>query len=182
MKAILESVTIDAAPRWVWHVVSALPRYAVWNPLVREASGRLERDQLVSLTVAPTEGAVRRVPARVSEVDRERRVVLRWRGSWTSCFLTIRHRLELKPLARSRTRCEHEVEVTGLLAPVYGPCYRRRLAPGLADMHAALKRRAERIDRVARLVGARQAVRASRRRRVRTMAGGRDGTDDQREG
>lgn len=113
MKRVATQLDLDATPERVYAVLTDLPRYAEWNPVVRRISGdarvggrvrfRIEIAGLPGLTLA----------ARVCLADPS--LGFGWRGG-VGGVLTGEHTMRITKLGEGRTRLSHGEDFHGLLA------------------------------------------------------------------
>lgn len=139
------SLTIDvlAAPQAVWAVITEFPRYAEWNPFIKEIRGQPERGACLQATVQAPGGRIMRFRAKVTEVEPEKR--LRWLGrcSVLPGLLSGDHVFVLEDLGEGQTRLTQCKTFRGLLLPLLWRSVKRDTRRGLMLMNAVLKRRLE---------------------------------------
>lgn len=137
-----ETLVVAAPAAVVWHVVTDLPRYGVWNPFVVACRS----------TLVPGEAIVMRVRVFPGFAQPQRETVLEHVPGTRLCYGVPRDRLgaltsrrchHLEALPDGRTRYRSHFVLAGWLAPLVAALLGRRLAAGFAAMTAALGRRAE---------------------------------------
>jgi hypothetical protein len=135
-------IDIDATPAHVWSILSDLPNYGRWNPVLVEVRGWLEVGAPLDLRVALGTKPVT-LGARVLRVEPERE--LRWRGPRSKVLgrvLAGEHYFLLEPTAGG-CRLVHGELFTGIAASIAVTPLLPRLERAYASMNAALKRAAE---------------------------------------
>jgi hypothetical protein len=142
------SIDIQATPRWVWRVLTGLSAYQHWNPLIPVAHGRVEPGRMITLHVRPARARSLRVRARVTKVVDERE--LRWEGRWyLPLLLRCQHTFRVDDLGSHRVRLHQRQEYKGLLVSLFWSNVQVSTESRIRAMNAALKQRAERVDRIA---------------------------------
>lgn len=138
---IVTEVCIEAPPARVWSVLTDLPRYAEWNPFIREAAGALAPGGRLQLGMAPDGGAkLFRISPVLLTVIAE--VELRWAGRiLLPGLFDAEHRFLLRPEGAA-TQVEHAERFSGLLIPLFGDLL-RNTQTAFERMNAALKARCE---------------------------------------
>jgi hypothetical protein len=123
----------------VWAVLTDLGRYPEWNPLFREASGRVAAGNRITLrSVHPANGRLMTVKPKITVANPD--TELRWVSSLPG-IISGEHRFTLTP-AEGGTRLEQSETFRGLLTAFPGKTF----APAEASFQApnqALKNRAE---------------------------------------
>jgi len=141
-----ESIAIDAPPRAVIAVLTALDRYHEWNPWIVRARGEVAVGAIVRVH-ARLGARTMAVRHQILALDPERE--LRWcdHGWFTRIAYGERARVALPRGAGSAYRCT--LSITGLGARLVEAMYGRALAGGLAAETAALKARVEALHATA---------------------------------
>jgi len=143
MFSLRTEIRIDAAPERLWRHLAELDAYPEWNPLVREASGRLEPGSRLQLLLHPEGGRPFRISPTVlvAEPGRE----LRWRGRLgLPGIFDGEHvfRLESDPDGTG-VRLVHEEYFSGLLVPFLRKMLDTTTKQAFLALNEALKARAE---------------------------------------
>ena len=140
MLEVRAATEIDAPPAAVWRVLTDLPRFANWNPFIRQASGNTDVGGTVHVRVAPSLRIPLRFRATVTaHDDRE----LRWEGHVVARWLASGdHTFEITPLPGGRTRFEQAERFTGLLPWLAKRLLATEAKRGFDAMNAALAREA----------------------------------------
>ena len=113
MNEISATTEISASPEQVWVVLTDLASYPQWNPLFREASGRISAGSRITLKSAhPANGRIMTVKAKV--LAAEPATELRWVSSLPG-IMTGEHSFTLTP-ADGGTRLVQTETYRGLLA------------------------------------------------------------------
>ncbi|WP_171168245.1 SRPBCC domain-containing protein [Streptomyces sp. I05A-00742] len=141
MREIAGAVDIAAPPHRVWEVLTDLSAYPEWNPLIRQASGRIAVGDRLALTTVPSRGRARTVRPRLRAVVPDRELC------WVSRLLVPglldrTHRFALADLNGGGTRVVQSERFTGVLVPLFGRVITRTVADFEA-LGTALRRRAE---------------------------------------
>jgi hypothetical protein len=138
MKVVSASIEIEASPLDVWAVLVDLDRYPEWNPLFREASGRVAVGNRITLKSVPPGG--RPMTVRPKIVSAEPGVELRWAASLPG-LIGGEHTFALAA-HDGGTRLVQSESYRGLLVPFSGPAL-ARAETGFQSLNEALKKRAE---------------------------------------
>jgi hypothetical protein len=139
MKTVSVTTQIDAPPSAVWAVLTDLGRYPEWNPLFKEASGRVAVGSRINLrSVHPSTGRLMTVKPKITVADPD--TELRWVSSLPG-VISGEHSFVLAP-ADGGTRLEQSEIYRGLLTALSGKTL------GLAEtsfreLNEALKARVE---------------------------------------
>lgn len=135
-------IEIEAPTDVVWEILTDLPAYADWNPLVVESAGEVAVGQrLVNRLQAPG-GRVMTFKPTVTEVATGR--VFEWLGRLLLPGLFDgRHRFELHRTPSGGTRFVHAEGFRGVLVPLMKRSLDRDSLAGFEAMNAAIKTRAE---------------------------------------
>ena len=145
MKTLHSELGVGAAAGIVWEVLSDLPGWKRWNPVMR-AEGRLAQGERLSVTVALPGGKQVRIDPTVIQLDESRQ--LRWLS-----HLLFRGILDIEQGFRvvaedvGRCRLEQFAVFRGLLADAVLWRYRKPIETGFKAMNRALKQEAERVAR-----------------------------------
>ncbi len=102
---------IEASPQQVWEVLTDLEAYPQWNPMAKQAQGRLEVGAKLLLHLAALPFPV---GAQIRALDPGR--LLRW-GGGASIILDVEHYFEVHPDGE-HTRFVHGEIFGGLLGPL----------------------------------------------------------------
>jgi len=140
-------IDIDATPETVWDVLTDLGGYLEWNPFIVESSGDVVPGNRLVNRMQPPGGRAMTFKPRVTIVEPHR--VLEWLGVLgVPGLFDGRHRFELGPTPSGGTRIVHTERFTGLLVRPLRASLDTRTLEGITAMNAALKSRAEALDRV----------------------------------
>jgi hypothetical protein len=134
-------IEIDAPPDEVWAILVNLRGYAEWNPFITSASGSLGPHEVLTLTLAASDGSEWSLRPTVASVDQPRE--LRWTTKlWFRGLLDGEHFFQLVPTGERRTRFVNGEDLSGLLVQRMGNRV-THMARGFVGMNEALKKRAE---------------------------------------
>ncbi len=142
MREIRTAISIQAPPAVVWAHLTDLPRYAAWNPLVREAAGTVAPGARLKVQIQLPSRAPMTFTPIVTKAVPER--AFRWRGK-----LLVRglfdgeHIFEMEPEGDGRCRFVHRERFSGVLVPLLWRFLETPTRAGFEEMNAALKARAE---------------------------------------
>ncbi|MGC4807717.1 SRPBCC family protein [Micromonospora sp. DT233] len=140
VRTIDTSIMILSPAERVWEILTDLPRYAEWNPFVRQAVGRAAVGEVLTLFIQPPgdKGMTHHPTVTVAEPARH----LQWLGRVAVPGLfSARHEFLLEP-ADGGTLVRHREEFTGLLVPLLTRTL-NRTESGFEQLNRALKQRAE---------------------------------------
>lgn len=139
MTEISATTQIAALPQQVWAILADLASYPEWNPLFREASGKLTAGGRVALkTVHPGTGRI--VTVQVKILTAEPATELRWVSSLPG-IITGEHSFVLAPAAGGTLLAQTET-YRGLLARMSAKTIARTQA-SFEALNEAIKQRAE---------------------------------------
>ena len=142
MKQIRTEREIQASAERVWAILTDLPGYARWNPLIREASGELREQGHLQLFIAAPGLANRRVGVQLLRVDPGRE--LRWLGRlFMPRLLDGDHSFLITPLSPGRVHVTQQETFSGLCVPFVTPWLIPNMTQGFQAMNEALKLQAE---------------------------------------
>lgn len=135
-------IGIDSPPERVWEILIDFERFPEWNPFIRQASGRIEANERLTVTMHPSGG--RRTTFRPSILKVEPNKELRWLGhlGFPGVF-DGQHIFELQPSEDRKTLFIQREEFCGILLPFLTGMLRKETARGFVEMNLALKKRAE---------------------------------------
>ncbi len=149
MIEVRASIEVEASATTVWRVLTDLASYHEWNPFIRDASGSLEVGGKVSVRVRPPMG-IHQLAFQATVLSRDEERELHWRGSLGGSWLASgEHWFRIEPLDEHRVRFLQVERFEGLLSSIA----RRLLEPqariGFEAMNAKLAARAEKLERIA---------------------------------
>ena len=141
-KVFHTEIEIDAGAGRVWEVLTDLPSYAEWNPMIRSARGELRAGSRLQLRFEPAGAKGRDFRPELLVVDPERE--LRWRGQpgFPKLFES-EHTFVIAPREDGTVHLDHDFIIYGLLAPLVGGRLKASVIGPFDDMNRALKERAE---------------------------------------
>lgn len=139
------TIDIHAPVADIWRILTDLPRYPEWNPLVVRASGSLVVGNRLDVAVRlPGRRPMSFSPILISLLtERE----FRWVGTFgISALFAGEHSFRLNPKRNGTTRFEHSERFTGFLSIFMGLHWYERVRQGFESMNQALKKRAETLE------------------------------------
>jgi hypothetical protein len=139
------SIDIDATPELVWEVLTDVPGYPEWSPIIISAEGTFADGGRVSFSFPPTNPLLRTtVPATVLEVTPGRRLryKLRFGRLGIPGLLDTEHAMTIVG-QDSGVRVWLELQFRGLLLPMMTRSLNRDRAPAFGPLPTALKDRIE---------------------------------------
>jgi hypothetical protein len=142
------SVDVDASPELVWEVLTDVPAYPQWAPVLTGAEGTFADGGEVSLSFPPGNPLLRRtVRARVVEVTPYRRLRfgLRLARLGIPGLLDTDHSMTIVE-RDGGVRLWLEIRFRGLLLPVLSRSLNRNRAPAFGPVPENLKARIERLQ------------------------------------
>jgi hypothetical protein len=141
-KQIRTEIDIDADPLAVWGVLVDLAAYPQWNPVVREAEGRLEAGHRLRLLYQPAGRKPRRFRPRLQVVEPGRE--LSWQGRpGARFFFESVHRYRLSPKPGGATHVDHDMVFWGALIPPVRSWIEDATREPFQEQNRALKERVE---------------------------------------
>jgi hypothetical protein len=140
MRTISTSIDIDAAPGTVWRVLTDLPRYAEWNPFIREAAGTVAPGERLTLRMVQATGKASTFRPTVLTADPDRE--LRWIGRLVVPGVFDGEHSFVLTAANGGTHLTQSEKFTGLLIPFTSKVL-DATADSFAALNKALKERAE---------------------------------------
>lgn len=140
MREIRTAISIQAPPAVVWAHLTDLPRYATWNPLVREATGTVAPGARLQVRIQLPGKAPMTFTPTVTEVRPER--AFRWRGKlFVRGLFDGEHIFEVEPEGDGSCRFVHRERFSGLLVPLLWRFLAAPTRAGFEEMNTALKAR-----------------------------------------
>ena len=136
-------IDIDAPASVVWSVLTDLPHYADWNPLIPNAIGRIALgERLRCRPVVPGIPLPLEFHVEVTRCVEEREFA--WIGKVLMAkFASGEHVFRIEPRTMDSVRLLHTEQFLGLVAPVAYRLLKGRVTRGFENMDRALKRIAE---------------------------------------
>jgi len=141
MREITTSIDVDAPPERVWAALTSFDAYPEWNPFIRQASGRLQVGETLTLRMFPAQGRPMtfRPKVLVAEPQRE----LRWIGRFVlPGVFDGEHSYRLTPIEGGGTRLVQAERFSGVLVPFVGGIVDRTVND-FRRLNEALKQRVE---------------------------------------
>jgi len=132
-------VEIDAPPERVWQILTDASGYREWNPEILDVEGRMALGERIVARVRLGDGAIRRVPLKVSRFEAPTR--MEWVGGIPLGLFVGRRTFTVTPNA-GRTAFRLHLSMSGPLSGMIGKSVGDR-QPEVESFSAALKRRAE---------------------------------------
>jgi len=133
------TVTIDTPPDKVWAILTDGSAYQQWNPEIVGIDGTIAAGARITAHVRLGDGAVRKVPQRVTALEAPRR--MEWTGGLPFGLFVGRRTFTLTP-ARNGTEFRMHLHMSGPLASLILKSVGNR-QPEIDRFSAALKQRAE---------------------------------------
>jgi hypothetical protein len=142
-RSIETTIDINAPIEEVWRILTDLPHYGEWNPLVVRAAGPLTVGKRLAVAVQlPGRGPMSFTPILVALVPQQE---FRWLGTFVVPGLfTGEHSFRLISQSHGTTLFIHSERFTGILPPLMGGQWYERVRQGFESMNQAMKERAER--------------------------------------
>ena len=131
--------TIDATPDSVWRILTDGGGYAQWNPEIVGIDGTIAAGNRITAHVRLGDGAVRKVPQRVTALDAPRR--MEWTGGLPFGLFVGRRTFTVTPSGGGAEFRMH-LHMSGPLASLILKSVGNR-QPEIDGFSSALKRRAE---------------------------------------
>lgn len=148
MRQISTEIDIRASAARVWAILTDLPAYGQWNPLIREASGEIAGGGRLELFISTPGLASRKVGVEVLRVDKDKE--LRWLGRLAlPHLLDGDHSFLIQTLDAEHVKVVQQERFSGLLVPFVAPWLMPNMTAGFEAMNRALKQRAESPERAA---------------------------------
>ncbi len=132
-------VVINAPPERVWQVLTDASAYQEWNPEIVGVEGQMGLGKRIVARVRLGDGALRRVPMRVSRFEVPSR--MEWLGGLPLRLFVGRRTFTVTPRSGGSEFRLH-LEMSGLLSPLISKSVGDR-QPEVESFSAALKRRVE---------------------------------------
>ncbi|TDC44089.1 SRPBCC domain-containing protein [Micromonospora sp. KC213] len=140
MREISTQVDVDATPQRVWEVLTDFPRYAQWNPFIREAAGEARVGSTLSLRMFPVAGRPMSFKPRV--LAAREAAELRWLGRLILPGIFDGEHLFVLTPHGGGTRVVQSETFSGILVPLFGKVVNGTVAD-FERLNEALKSRAE---------------------------------------
>jgi len=132
-------VEIDAPPERVWQILTDAASYREWNPEILDVEGRMALGERIVARVRLEDGAIRRVPLRVSRFEASSR--MDWVGGIPLGLFVGRRTFTVTPRAGG-TAFRLHLSMSGPLSGMIVKSVGNRQSE-VDSFSAALKRRAE---------------------------------------
>ncbi len=135
-------IQIRASAQTIWEILTDLPRYSDWNPLIPRAKGNVREGGKLEVFIDPPglRGSLHRLT--VLEVACKRK--LRWLGRFgLPKIMDGDHLFILETQGPDMTRVVQAETFTGVLVPVLSPWLKRNMRAGFEALNRALKEEAE---------------------------------------
>jgi uncharacterized protein YndB with AHSA1/START domain len=134
------TVAIDAPPEQVWAILTDAAGYKDWNPEIIDVDGRMALGERIVARVRLGDGALRRVPMRVTRFENS--ALMEWVGGLPFGLFVGRRTFTVTPRADGSEFRLHLTMSGPLSAMIVKSVGDRQ--PEVDSFSAALKRRAER--------------------------------------
>lgn len=144
MREISTQVDIDATPQRVWEVLTDFPRYAQWNPFIREAAGEARVGSTLNLRMFPAAGRPMSFKPRV--LAAREAAELRWLGRLILPGIFDGEHLFVLTPRDGGTQVVQSEKFSGILVPLFGKIVNGAVAD-FERLNEALKSRAESVER-----------------------------------
>ena len=116
MRAIHTRIEIDAPAAVVWRILTDLPRYGTWNPLIPGAKGELRRGSYLEIKIKTPDRVAQSYRVRILKIEQQKE--LWWLGHfWIPGLIDGTHMFDIRPLPHGRTELVQRESFRGLLVP-----------------------------------------------------------------
>lgn len=139
MKEYVSTATIDASPERVWAILTDGEAYREWNPEIIAVDGRFAVGARITAHVRLGDGAVRKVPQRVTALEPPKR--MEWLGGLPFGLFVGRRTFTLTP-GTNGVEFRMHLQMSGPLSSLILKSVGDR-QPEIDRFSEALKRRAE---------------------------------------
>ena len=141
-KELRSEIVIDAPSERVWNILTDFDRFPEWNPFIRRASGRIETNARLNVTLHPSGGRATTFKPSVLKVEPNKE--LQWQGHLgIPGLFDGQHIFELRSLGDAGTLFVQRERFGGILLPFLTGMLKNETAHGFNEMNHALKSRAE---------------------------------------
>jgi hypothetical protein len=114
MRHVTASVSLDATPEHIWHILTDMAGHSAWNPFITKMAGTLAVGQKLGIRVAPPGGKAMTFHPTVTEVDAPHR--LAWVGHLgIHGLFDGAHTFTLTPTPDGHTQLEQSENFSGAL-------------------------------------------------------------------
>jgi hypothetical protein len=142
MEEFKTEIEINAKPERVWDILIDFNKYPVWNPFIRQVTGKAEIGSQLAIFLESHEGKIIKFMPRVtiSKTNKE----LRW--IWKLIVPRLfegEHRFAIKALDKGGVIFTQKELLNGVLVPLLGNMLFTKTKAGFEEMNKALKERAE---------------------------------------
>jgi len=135
-------IVIERPVDKVWEVLTDFSKYPAWNPFIRTAKGKLQKNGKIFIFLTIPGGLVMLLRPRILEVKECDEI--RWIGSFpVQGLFDGEHVFRLLPEGEDKTRLVQQEEFRGILVPYLGKIIGRGAERGFEAMNEALKIRLE---------------------------------------
>jgi hypothetical protein len=136
-------VEIEGTVEHVWDVLTDFPRYAEWNPVIQDVSGKLRPGEEMVISVGTPSG-VRQWVVEVIRVDAGREYAWKFHELMPMIYRG-KHTFRIERIDDRNARYLDRESFGGLLLPFRARQIRTRLKSGMVSMGEALKQRVENL-------------------------------------
>ena len=139
MREIKTEITLEAPVKRIWELLADCGLYPNWNPVIRQASGKLVVGEYLSLVVALIDSASFEINPKVISMEPDKSfswqqtVYCAWIFNWN-------YRVELENVSHEKLKLIQQFTFGGIFGPVFDLVMKSHVASGLTRMNEALRR------------------------------------------
>ncbi len=143
MYEISTEIEINASKDQIWNLLIDIEKWQEWNPIIKSASGKLEKGEKISLIMVGKDG--KNGPAYSPIItDLEDHSKFRWRAKMLAGFIFTNDKvIELEEVGVNRTKLIHKELFKGIMFKMMCSQMDKGVPPMLNSMNKAIKDKLE---------------------------------------
>lgn len=139
MNEISTEITLEAPVERIWELLSDCSLYPNWNPVIKQASGRLVEGESLSIVVALIESAPFKVSPKVLTVEPDKSFCWQQTVYFAGVF-NWKYCAGLEVITDEKLKFMQRFTFGGIIGPLFALAMKSHVASGLARMNEALRR------------------------------------------
>jgi hypothetical protein len=139
MNEISTKITLEAPAERIWELLSDCSLYPNWNPVIKQASGKLAEGEHLSFVVAFIESAPFEVKPKVLSVEPGKGFCWQQSVYFTGIF-NWKYCAGLEAITHEKLIFMQRFSFGGIIGPLFTLAMKSHVASGLARMNEALRR------------------------------------------
>lgn len=146
-KEIQTSIEIKAEAKTIWKTFTDFKNYQNWNPFIKELEGEISEGQHFSVKIHPPKGTVMIFNPKLLLYQANKE--LRWKGKLLfKGLFDGEHYFQIQELEKGRCLFVQGEIFNGMLVPLFGKQFYKKVENGFNLMNQALKEKVEILKEV----------------------------------